>query len=171
MHRSCLLLGFLLVTPSAFGQTSPSDSQTLQALLLEVQQLHKDLQTNAATTLRTQILFFRIQTQQTAVTDASRRVDEIRSKVVETLTERKKDEAQSKQIQDALEKEENSTERKNFEGMVRYYRNRLQELSEQEQQQQAKQIEAEDRLRLEQAKLDTLMARLEEIERTLPRTQ
>src|SRR5215813_5580838 len=110
MHCNCLLVGFLLVTPSAFGQTSPSDSQGLQALLLEVRQLHNDLQTNTATTLRTQILFFRIQTQQTAVTDASRRVDELHSKVVEIQAERKKDEAQSRQIQDALEKTENFPE-------------------------------------------------------------
>ena len=167
MHRSWLFFGFLLAAPAAFAQTSSSESQTLQALLLEVRQLHQDLQSSAATALKAQVLFFRVQTQQTAVARASQRVDEARSKLTEVQNERKKDEDQAKQIQEALEKFENATQRKDYEGMARYYKRRLQELSEEEQQRQAKQIEAEEQLRLEQAKLDSLMARLDDLDRNL----
>jgi hypothetical protein len=117
MHRSWLLVGFLAVAPTAFCQTSPSDSQTLQALLLEVRQLHEDLQTDAAAALKAQILFLRVQTQQTAVARASQQVDEARSKLGEVQTARKKVEDEAKQTQDALEKIDNATERKNFEDM------------------------------------------------------
>lgn len=136
-------------------------------MLLEVRQLHQDLQTSAAAALKVQILFFRVQAQQTAVARASQRVDEARSKLGEVQTERKKVEDEAKQAQETLEKTENAVERKNFEDMLHYYERRIQKFSEEEQQRQAKQIEAEDQLRLDQAKLDDLMARLDGIRQEL----
>jgi hypothetical protein len=51
--------------------------------------------------------------------------------------------------------------------MLHYYKRRIQEFSQEGQQRQGKQIEAEDRLRLEQGKLDDLMARLDELDKNL----
>jgi hypothetical protein len=45
----------LSLTP-CFGQTTPSESQALQALLLEVRQLRQDLQTTTIAVQRAQIL-------------------------------------------------------------------------------------------------------------------
>jgi hypothetical protein len=45
----------LSLTP-CFGQTTPSESQTLQALLWEVRQLRQDLQTTTIAVQRAQIL-------------------------------------------------------------------------------------------------------------------
>jgi len=134
MHRFSLLLGALLAAPAAFGQASLTDSQTLQALLSEVRQLRQELQTNSANELRTQILFFRLQSQQTAVARASQRAEDARTKLAETQTTRKKAEAEAKDIQDRLEHIENMADRKEFEGMNRYYKDRLEELAAEEQQ-------------------------------------
>jgi hypothetical protein len=68
MNRSSILaLGFLLSSTLCFGQTTPSESQTLQALLLEVRQLRQDLQTTTVAAQRAQILLYRLQGQEAAV--------------------------------------------------------------------------------------------------------
>jgi hypothetical protein len=71
MNRSSILaLGFLLSSTLCFGQTTPSESQTLQALLLEVRQLRQDLQTTTVAAQRAQILLYRLQGQEAAVARA-----------------------------------------------------------------------------------------------------
>jgi len=61
---------------ACFGQTTPGDSQTLQALLSEVRQLRQDLQTTTIAAQRAQILLYRLQGQEAAVARASQRIDE-----------------------------------------------------------------------------------------------
>jgi DNA repair exonuclease SbcCD ATPase subunit len=164
------LLAVLLAAPAAFGQTSSTDSQTLQALLSEVRQLRQELETYSATTQRTQILFFRLQSQQAATARASGRADDARTKLSETQTARNKAETEAKGVHDSLEHTDNPVERKNLEDMAAYYKHRLGELADEEQQRQSKQIETEDQLRLEQAKLSDLQARLDELERALQKS-
>src|SRR5258708_29002378 len=82
MNRSSLLvLSLLLSSTACFGQTTPGDSQTLQALLLEVRQLRQDLQTTTIAGQRAQILIYRLQGQEAAVTRAAQRLDEAREKL------------------------------------------------------------------------------------------
>ena len=168
MRRTSFLLGFLLVASTASGQTLPTtDSQTLQALLAEVHQLRQELRTGSAVAQKTQILFFRIQTQETAVARLLQRADDARTKLVETQTTRKNFEGEAKRAQDSLEHTDNAAERKSLEDMVRYLKRRSLEAAEDEQQRQAKQIEAEEQLRIEQAKLNDLQTRLDELEKAL----
>lgn len=167
MYRLSLLIGFLLVAPASFAQASSTDSQTLQALLSEVRQLRQQLQTVSAASQRTQILFFRIQTQQTLVDRASQRAEDARARLAETQAARKKSEAQAKDVEDSLEHSDNAAQKKEFEGMAAYYKGRLGELADEEQQRQAKQSEADEQLRVEQGKLDDLQARLDELDQLL----
>jgi hypothetical protein len=167
MRRSSLLLGLLLVASPAFGQAPSTDSQTLQALLAEVRQLRQELRTNGAAAQRTQILFFRIQTQEAAVARLSQRVDDARTRLTETQATRRNLEGEAKRALDSLEHTDNPVERKSLEDMVRYLKRRSLEASDEEQQRQAKQIEAEDQLRIEQAKLNDLQARLDELDKAL----
>jgi hypothetical protein len=84
MQRAFLLILVVLGTPAAtVGQTAPSESQTLQALLTEVRGLRHDLQVSLTRVESAQILLFRLQIQQVAVTRASQHVDETRSKLAE----------------------------------------------------------------------------------------
>src|SRR6266403_1460269 len=84
MHRSCLLIPvFLLISAPVFGQSTATDSQTLQALLAEVRQLHHDLQTTTVAAQRAQILLYRLQGQEVIVARASQRLDDARAKLAE----------------------------------------------------------------------------------------
>ena len=77
MNRSSLfVLSSLVFSTACFGQTTTGDSQTLQALLLEVRQLRQDLQTTTIAGQRVQILIYRLQGQEAAVARASQRLDE-----------------------------------------------------------------------------------------------
>lgn len=67
----------------SLGQTTSSDSQTLQALLTEVRGLRKDLQVSLAEMQGAQILLSRLQLQEVAVTRASQHLDEAHSKLAE----------------------------------------------------------------------------------------
>ncbi len=90
MNRSSLfVLGLLLLSTACFGQTTPGDSQTLQALLSEVRQLRQDLQTTTIAAQRAQILIYRLQGQEAAVARASQRLDEAREKLARIQDERK----------------------------------------------------------------------------------
>src|SRR5205823_2387295 len=82
MQRAFLLILVVLGTAAAtVGQTAPSESQTLQALLTEVRGLRHDLQVSLTRVQSAQMLLFRLQIQQRAVTGASQQVDETSSKL------------------------------------------------------------------------------------------
>src|SRR5215831_12754189 len=86
MLRSTTLILMLLVTFAVctFSQTATrSDSQTLQAILVELHQLRHDLQTTSAMAGRAQIDLYRLQREDQAVARASQRVTDIRTKVVQ----------------------------------------------------------------------------------------
>jgi chromosome segregation ATPase len=162
-----LLLTLLLVSTTAFAQAIPTDSATLKALLAEVRLLRHDLQTNTAPVQRAQILFYRMQTQEIAVARALQRLDDARSNLAETQSTLKNLTAEAKGSEDSLSHTENPMERENLEDMLHYFKRKLETLTDEEQQRQAKQIEAEERMRIEQGKLSELQERLDELDRTL----
>ncbi len=91
MHRSCLLIPVLSLFPAPiYGQSSSTDSQTLQALLAEVRQLHHDLQTTTIAAQRAQILLYRLQGQEAIVARASQRLDDARARLAEVQSNRTK---------------------------------------------------------------------------------
>jgi hypothetical protein len=145
MNRSSLfVLGLLLFSTPCFGQTTAADSQTLQALLLEVRQLRQDLQTTTIAAQRAQILIYRLQGQEAAVARASQRLDEAREKLARTQDERKHVAADVKQHEDFISSTENpSTQRKEVEGLLPRVKTRLESLENEEQQRQMQEIEAE----------------------------
>jgi hypothetical protein len=92
MNRSSLfVLNLLLFSSACFGQTTPGDSQTLQALLSEVRQLRQDLQTTTIAGQRAQILIYRLEGQEAAVARASQRLDEARDKLARIQEQRKQE--------------------------------------------------------------------------------
>ena len=168
MYRTLLFLGTLWLAPAALAQSTSTDS-TLQALLNEVRLLRQQLEAHNAAAQRTQILFFRIQTQQAAVTRASQRADDARGRLADTQDTRRKLEGEAKGTQDSLEHSENPVDRKNMENMLAFFKRRSEELADEEQQRQAKVAEADQQLSSERAKLDDLDSRLDQLERDLQR--
>src|SRR5438105_14097946 len=121
MNRSTLfVLSLLLFSTDCFGQSTPGDSQTLQALLSEVRQLRQDLQTTTIAGQRAQILIYRLQGQEAAVARASQRLDEGRDKLARIQDERKHVASDVKQGEDFTSNTENpATQRKELEDRVR----------------------------------------------------
>jgi chromosome segregation ATPase len=168
MNRCWLLvLGFLFVSPAAFGQTSSTDSQTLQALLAEVRQLRQDLRTTTMAAQRVQILLHRLQGQEAAVAQMQRRVDEAHSNLAQTQSEMKRLTSDIKRIEDMHSNSQNPAERKDLEQLLPQLKERLASQESAEQQWQTKQAEVEQDLRTEQAKLSVLQDQLDRLEKSL----
>lgn len=167
MVRVCfLMLSVLFPATAAFGQTPSSDSQTLQALLAEVRQLRQDLQNVTAVTQKSQILLYRLQAQEAATAHASQRLDDARAKLAESQANRKSVAAQLKQFEE-LQHVENSPNKRGVESAIPHLKIRLETLVDEEQQRQTRQIEAEEQLRSEQAKVSALQYQLEQLESSL----
>jgi chromosome segregation ATPase len=169
MHRSCLLIPvFLLIPAPIYGQSSSTDSQTLQALLAEVRQLHHDLQTTTIAAQRAQILLYRLQGQEAIVARASQRLDDARARLAEVQSNRAKLTADIKKYEELVSQTENSpTDRKQIEDLLPQLKARLAALDNEEQQRQTTEIEAEDELRTERAKLGELQVQLDRLEKIL----
>jgi hypothetical protein len=170
MNRRSLLLalGYLLFSTACLGQTAPGDSQTLQALLSEVRQLRVELRTTTIAAQRSQILIFRLQGQEASVGRASQRLDEAREKLARTQDERKHVAADVKQNEDFVNNSENpANQRKVSESRLSELKTRLESLESDEQQNQSREIEAEQQLRAEEVKLSDLRDQLDRLDKTL----
>jgi chromosome segregation ATPase len=168
MHRSWFLaLGLLLASPAAFGQASSTEPQTLQALLAEVRQLRQDLRAATATSQRVQILLHRLQGQEAVVARMERRVDDAHSNLVQTQFTVKRLAAELKLREDMQSNTQNPAERRDLEEMVPRLKAELESLRNAEQQQQAREAEAEQDLRSEQAKLTALQGQLDILDKSL----
>jgi len=169
MKRSSLfVLGLLVSSTPCFGQTAPGDSQTLQALLSEVRLLRQDLRTTTVTAQRSQILIYRLQGQEESVGRASQRLDEAREKLARTQDERKHVAAEVKQIEDFVGNTENPlSQRKLFESRLAELKTRLESLESEEQQQQSREIDAEQQMRTEEVRLSDFRDQLDRLDKTL----
>jgi len=170
MNRRSLLLalGYLLFSTACLGQSEPGDSQTLQALLSEVRQLRAELRTTTTAAQRSQILIYRLQGQEASVGRASQRLDEAREKLARTQDERKHVAADVKQNEDFVDDSQNpANQRKMFENRLSELKTRLESLESDEQQNQSREIEAEQQLRAEEVKLSDLRDQLDRLDKTL----
>ena len=169
MNRSSLfVVGLLFFSTACFGQTTPGDSQTLQALLLEVRQLRQDLQTTTIAAQRAQILIYRLQGQEAAVARASQRLDEARDRLARIQDERKHVAADVKRFEDSVSSTENPLTRgKEAEDGLRQLKTRLELLENEEQQRQTREIEAEQQLRAEEVRVSDLRDQLDRLDKTL----
>lgn len=168
MQRALLLILVVLTPAATVGQTAPSESQTLQALLTEVRGLRHDLQVSLTRVQSAQILLSRLQFQQAAVTRASQHLDEIRSKLAEAQLVQKKEAAMVAGL--TSYKDEVSANPEKMPEKIEDVQERLNRAqsdltaaTELAQQRQATQTEAEEQLQTEQDKLKKLEAQLDEL--------
>jgi hypothetical protein len=164
---SFLALTLLLVSPTAFAQTVPTDSDTLKALLAEVRLLRHDLQTTTVAAQRAQILVYRAQAQESVVRRMQERVDDTRSKLGQIQHEEKRLVTAAKQNEGLLDQSENPKARKELEDVIARLKAGAETQSTLEQEAQAKLTESEEQLRIEQAKLGGLQDQLDRLEKLL----
>jgi chromosome segregation ATPase len=167
MKRLTLLPLTLLFSTAAFAQTNSNDSDTLKSLLSEVRLLRHDLQTTAVAAQRAQILVYRAQAQESVVRRMQERVDDTRSKLGQIQSDQKRLTAAVKQSEDLLDHTDNPPTRKELEQAITQFKSRLEIQASTEQETQAKLIESEEQLRLEQAKLGGLQDQLDRLEKVL----
>jgi chromosome segregation ATPase len=133
-----------------------------------VRQLRQDLQTTTIAAQRAQILIYRLQGQEAAVARASQRLDEAREKLARIQDERKHLTAEVKRREDFVNSTENpATQRKETEAVLTQMKTRLESLENEEQQQQAREIDAEQQLRTEDLKLNDLHDQLDRLDKAL----
>jgi chromosome segregation ATPase len=163
------LAAILLVLPlSLDAQSGSADSQTLQALLSEVHQLRQELRTATVAAQRAQILIYRVQAQQTVVTRLSQRIETDRSRLTGNESEQKRLAAAIRHLED-LRNAQSDAERKEkqTDEQLTQMKMRLEQVGNEEQEIQPRKIEAEEELRVEQAKLAQLHDELDRIDKAL----
>ena len=172
MTRLSFLPATLLLVSTTFAQTNPTDSDTLKALLTEVRQLRQDLRTTAAAAQRAQILVYRAQAQESVVRRMQERVDDTRSKLAQIQSEQRNRATSIKQIDEKKSRSETpAAEQKELENVLPQIKARFDADANKEQETQAKLIESEEQLRLEQAKLGGLQDQLDRLEKQLEESQ
>lgn len=164
-----LVVGFLFIVTAAFGQTSSTDSQTLQALLKEVRELRQDLRTSLVNTQRAQLLFYRMQAEQAAVGMAQQRVDGAQNALDKAQKNRKDLEAQFKYYTDldTEDKTPDPSERKRLEDSLPRMKANFEAAEAAEQMAQGSVMQAKDQLQIEQGKLEGLQEELDRIDKSL----
>jgi len=168
MKRLSLLPLALLLATTAFAQTNSNDSDTLKSLLSEVRLLRQDLRTTTVAAQRAQILVYRAQAQESVVRRMQERVDDSRSKLAQIQTEQRNRAASIKQIDEKRSQSDTTAaEQKELEGVLAQIKPRFDADANKEQETQAKLIESEEQLRLEQAKLGGLQDQLDRLEKLL----
>ncbi len=172
MKRLSFLPLTLLLVSTAYAQTNPSDPDTLKALLTEVRQLRQDLRTTTVAAQRAQILVYRAQAQESVVRRMQERVDETWSRLAQTRSEQRSRASTIKQIEEKRSHGETpATEQKELGEILAQIKARFDADANKEQETQATLIDAEEQLRIEQAKLGGLQDQLDGLERTLENFQ
>ena len=165
---SFFLFCFLFLCAPGLSQSTSSESQGMQALVAEVRQLRKDLQTNNGYALKAQVLLNRLQFQQAAVVRTSERLSDGRLRLADMQRHRTEVAATLKRFEELLENTDISSEdQKRIQAEISAKKQELEALAAEEQQQQAAETEAEEQLRTEQAKLNELEDRVDRLEKAL----
>jgi chromosome segregation ATPase len=162
--------GLVTLSVTSFAQSSPGDSQTLQALLKEVQGLREDMRSTTIAAQRSQILLYRLQDEEAAVARASQRVDFTRAALYKIQTERKIVEMNIKQDEESQNSEENPAQRDVMESTVRTFKTQLESLQNEEQSAQSREMDAEQKLQAEEMRLAELRSELEGLDKSLENT-
>ena len=161
-------LCLLFVSASGLGQSTATESPGMQALVAEVRQLRMDLQATNGNALKVQILLQRLQLQETAVARTSERLIAARERLTDMQRHRTEVAALLKRSEELVENTETSSEdRKRFQAEISARKQELEAIAAVEQQRQAAEMEAEEQLRTEQAKLNELEERVDRLEKAL----
>jgi len=160
---------FVSICLGASAQTPPpSDSSVIQTLLSEVHQLRLAIERTNSIGPRIQLAVERARTQQQVVLRLSDQLDNARR----DLESRQAGEARIAERIRSLESEVNQTtdtaKRTSLDRDLRAFKSEVEQMQRSVEAQRAREADLSSRLRSEQATLDGLNDRLNQIERSLP---
>lgn len=167
-----IIIFTLLLTPTiTFGQSTSTstDSQTLQALLREVRQLRQDMRNITVSSQRAQILLSREQLQQIAVANAQKEED-----AAKESTERADQRSRQLTMQikyDTDEDNEDATPNPNqhqrIEQQIASVKTMLEQANTDGARAQSAEMQAHEKLQIEQSKLAAIQSELDQLDRDL----
>ena len=168
MRRFVFFVGIVVSSTLALSQNSATDSWNLRALLEEVRQFHRDLQTATVATQRVQIALYRLQLQDSTVARATKLVEDAKSQLAELVAERKRATVDMERAEDRRTRTQDPHERQVIEEEdLPQFKRHLEQLANHEEQWQARANEAERKLRAEQVKLNALHNQLDQLDQAL----
>ena len=168
MRRLFLVTTILAVSTVALPQGNQPDSQTLRALLEEVRLLRQDLKSTTVAAQRVQITLYQLQLQDAAVGRAANRVEAAHLKLTELAAHHKNQIAAIEQSERQLDHTQDLLQRKQIEEEdLPQLKKSVERIASDEEQHQARTIEAEGQLRAEQIKLDALHSLLHQLDQAL----
>jgi chromosome segregation ATPase len=156
------LLGILGVLPG-LAQTSPTDSQTLQAILTEMRSIHNDVRLSETT----QILLTELEVQQTAVNRVTQKRDEARTKVSQIQNGEKNMAAEVARFDDSANATIDPAQKKQMTQNMDRIKSTLANMKSQEQDAQNELQDAEAALRKEQDTLAGIQDQLNDVVKKL----
>jgi hypothetical protein len=157
-----LLLPLLCCAACMPAQT-PADSQ----LLNEVRQLRQDLATTTLSMQRTQILLYRLQLSDAAMTRATQRADQASAHLIAVQQRHKNRANQIQSLEAQLNLPPDPSIKEKLPDIIADFKREMESWAPDEQDAQARQIDAESQLRAEQAKRDDLEAALGKLDKQL----
>jgi len=165
-----LLAGVLFFCPSTFSQKPETEDATMQAVLMEIRQLRRDVQTAASAARRAQILIFRYHEQTVIVERESETLQNTENLLNQMRWQKQNTESQIQSLEGMRDRAENEEERKRFDEGVKAQQEQLSQWEANEQELTTKKLEEEEDLRSARAKLEQMENELDRLDRDLEQT-
>lgn len=153
----------LMAAVSCAGQSEPSDSQTLRAILSEIRAVHDELRV----TQTTQILLTELEIQQSVVNRATQRADDAQSKLREAKAAETDNAARQKQYKDQLDETTDQNETKELTYRIEQLKSEAAALATMDQERTSAVQAAQQQLREAQDALDDIQNQLSQIVKRL----
>src|SRR5262249_24554864 len=149
------------------AQSVEAERQTMQALLVEVQQLRFAIERSTLLGTRTQIAMQRMQMQEARASRLSQELDLVQKEISDIQAKAPHSAARVKNLEDGIHQFNDPAQRKAVEAEINREKLLLEQLSAQEQQRRAREAELANQLRAEQSRVNELQDRINQMERAL----
>lgn len=158
----------LLIASTALGQTSSTESNTLQSLLTEVHQLRLDIEAMTLASQRVQIVLYQMQIQDAAVGRAAQRLDNTHNRCAAVEGGRQQLAADLARFQSALDSGTlQESQAKDIQSNITHLKTNLESQTAEAQSCQTAEADASGQLQREQSKLTELQDRIERLDDSL----
>ena len=162
-------VALIFLSAAARGQSpaQPSDTQVLQALLGEVRQLRISLERATIVSTRMQMALQRMRLQEERVTRVSQQLEETRKTIGEFESEKPRIAERIKDVEEHARQTADPMARGQMEADYKGMKTHLEQVNVLQEQRRAREGELASQLLAEQAKLNELNDRLNQMERAL----
>lgn len=154
---------FMVATSPSFAQTAHSDSQTLDAILAELKEIHHELRSTQAM----QTLLAELGAKQSVVNQAVERVDRERSNLIQIQADQGRTSGELVRAQDKLDHSSDPTEQKQLNEEVGRLKTNISTFKIQEQARHSAVDESQQRLRDSQDALQEVQEQLDAMTKKL----